>query len=528
MVNFHRSQRGAVLAALGAGVALVVRARYDAAFMVLQSPPEKSVGSRFAGGLSQQQGLRRSGSQGPLTLRAEANSTVAAADAGKGVKESSVSKAEMLRFALPALGIYIADPIMSNIDNSFVGHFGGTRDLAALQPGTVAANNIMFIFSQILSTATTGLVSRAYADPARGAEGARQELARTISFAGVIGVLLTAFYMVATPWVLNRLGTPAELQVAATSYARIRGLVAWAVLMQSVCLSAILATRDSLTPLRVVVIAAVLNFMGDGLFCVWPFHGGVSGAAWATALSTLVGFTFMLRALSKKGIFPKLRLPRLEDAKPVLEYAGPMFVITTTRVVGFTTMGITATSFGTTQLAAYQVLISIFVFFAFFSGPLSQTAQNLLPPLIEAKNTKALRDSSRNIVSIAAIMGGVVSVLSALAVTFGASLFSSDASVLQAIASARSAVVIAAACLVICSVVDGSLTAAKDFRFVVAQQLVVCAMQLWLLYWVRQWKLGIAAVFMTFAVRLVVSMGISVVRVACGWGPLGRVMMPRA
>jgi len=33
-----------------------------------------------------------------------------------GQKKAASSKTEMLRFALPALGIYLANPIMSNID----------------------------------------------------------------------------------------------------------------------------------------------------------------------------------------------------------------------------------------------------------------------------------------------------------------------------------------------------------------------------------------------------------------------------
>ena len=67
------------------------------------------------------------------------------------------------------------------------------------------------------------------------------------------------------------------------------GLVSWASLAQGVCLSAILATRDALTPLKVVFTAAALNCLGDLLFCCYrPW--GVAGAAAATALSTLAGF----------------------------------------------------------------------------------------------------------------------------------------------------------------------------------------------------------------------------------------------
>ncbi|CAJ1344327.1 unnamed protein product, partial [Effrenium voratum] len=171
---------------------------------------------------------------------------------GKSKKAAS-SKTEMLRFALPALGIYLANPIMSNIDNSFVGHFGGTAALAALSPGGVLADNLSYLFNSVLTAATTGLVARAWP---KGAKSASEELTRTFSFALAVGLPLTLFYIFCSKWALGLMGVGPEIQSMAASYAQIRGTVAWASIGQSVCLSAILATRDAVTPLKVVFTAA--------------------------------------------------------------------------------------------------------------------------------------------------------------------------------------------------------------------------------------------------------------------------------
>ena len=72
------------------------------------------------------------------------------------------SKTEMLRFAIPALGIYLANPLLSNIDNSFVGQTVGTAGLAALSPATLCTDQMLYLFS-FLSRATTSMVARAYA-----------------------------------------------------------------------------------------------------------------------------------------------------------------------------------------------------------------------------------------------------------------------------------------------------------------------------------------------------------------------------
>jgi hypothetical protein len=74
------------------------------------------------------------------------------------------SKRELLRFAIPALGIYLANPLLSNIDNAFVGRTVGTAGLAALSPATICTDQSLYLFS-FLGRATTGIVARAYALP---------------------------------------------------------------------------------------------------------------------------------------------------------------------------------------------------------------------------------------------------------------------------------------------------------------------------------------------------------------------------
>ena len=51
-------------------------------------------------------------------------------DANKNKNDSSSSsKREMLKFAIPALGIYLTNPLLSNIDNAFVGRTVGAVGL---------------------------------------------------------------------------------------------------------------------------------------------------------------------------------------------------------------------------------------------------------------------------------------------------------------------------------------------------------------------------------------------------------------
>ena len=192
-------------------------------------------------------------------------------------KASDSSKRQMLKFAVPALGIYLMQPLLSNIDNSFVGRTVGSAGLAALSPATLCIDQALYLFS-FLSRATTGLASRAYAsnssDEAGSVEAARDAASPALTVSLVCGAALTLMYAFRTPALLQLLNVDPLLRTSATSYIHWRGATAWAAMAQNVCLSLFMVTRDVITPLKIISCAAVVNVIGDALFCVWPIRGG--------------------------------------------------------------------------------------------------------------------------------------------------------------------------------------------------------------------------------------------------------------
>ena len=192
---------------------------------------------------------------------------------------SESSKREMLKFAVPALGIYLMQPLLSNIDNSFVGRTVGKAGLAALSPATLCIDQALYLFS-FLSRATTGLASRAYASNSSNADGpgnveaARDAASPALTVSLCCGVALTLMYSFHTPALLQLLNVDPVLRTSTTSYIHWRGTTAWAAMAQNVCLPLFMVTRDVLTPLKIIGTAAVVNVIGDALFCVWPIRGG--------------------------------------------------------------------------------------------------------------------------------------------------------------------------------------------------------------------------------------------------------------
>ena len=190
---------------------------------------------------------------------------------------------------------------MSNIDNAIVGRAAGVRALAALSPGTVLADQVLFLFS-FLARATTGLVSRAYA--AEGSRGARRELRRPLALAFAIGCgVLAPMYALGTHRLLEALRVAPDLRPDAAAYATIRGLAAPLALCQSVALSALLAARDAVTPLKVVLGAAALNLAGDWALCIWPLRLGAARWSSHKALPSDWQLTSATRAIAASLMF---------------------------------------------------------------------------------------------------------------------------------------------------------------------------------------------------------------------------------
>lgn len=352
---------------------------------------------------------------------------------------NEASKREMLTFAIPALGIYLSSPLLSNIDNGFVGRTVGVKGLAALSPATICTDQVLYLFS-FLGRATTGLVSRAYGsknDDIEKKEAASEAGSTPLTVSLLCGFAISILYAFFTPNLLSLLNVPDSLRASAKSYIYWRGAIAWAALAQSACLSVMMATRDAITPLKIVGMAAMVNVIGDFLLCVWPLRWGCSGAAAATAFATIFSSGFMIKALKQKGILPKIRKPSKEELSGLTEFTGPLMAITVTRLIGFINMQRTAMTLGVKHLAAYQMSINLVIFYLLFAEPLSQLSQTRLPALIDSKNGVVVKKNLKSVLSLGALTALAVGGMAGLSLYFGSSLFSSDLAV-QALAKEAS------------------------------------------------------------------------------------------
>ncbi|GKY92589.1 hypothetical protein MPSEU_000229000 [Mayamaea pseudoterrestris] len=434
------------------------------------------------------------------------------------------SKRSMMKFAVPALGIFLASPLLSNIDNAFVGRTVGSAGLAALSPGTICTDTLLYLFS-FLSRATTGIVSRAFAaEDEETTEGnidaAREAASAPLSVALISGVILSCLYAYFTPNLLEIFNVDLALRKDAASYIYWRGAFTWAALFQSIALTVLLATRDAITPLKIVTFASVLNIVGDYMLCVWPVKWGCAGAAAATSAATLISSGFLLQALRKKRLLPAIRFPSRKQLGSLMEFTGPLLAITLTRMGGLIAMQKSAMALGVQSLAAYQMCINLVIFFLLFGEPLSQLSQTKLPSLVDAGDRDGVKATLKSVGTLSVLVAASVGGIAFASLQWCSGLFSSDPIVQMMSRNVAPAVFMTVVASIASVAIDGAMLASRDFGFMLTVGLTTFIAQLGML----RHSTSLSWVFGSFTMRLGIYSILALVRGALGYGPIGRML----
>ena len=232
------------------------------------------------------------------------------ADSSTAVAEAdgmAPSVRKIIKFAIPAIGVWLCGPILSLIDTSAVGLLSGTAQQAALNPA-VAITDYSCLLLAFLYTATTNLVASARAADhnIEGKPRTAKTLMASLQLSGLVGTgLAAALIIISRTLVRTMIGNDAidpDILSAALKYVRIRALGMPAAAVIGSAQSACLGMQDIKSPLYVLLAAAVVNFFGDMLFVgsTNPLLGGAAGAAWATIFSQYAALGMFMKWLRSK------------------------------------------------------------------------------------------------------------------------------------------------------------------------------------------------------------------------------------
>jgi Na+-driven multidrug efflux pump len=211
----------------------------------------------------------------------------------------------ILRFAIPAIGVWLCGPLLSLIDTGAVGLLGGTVQQAALNPA-VAVTDYSALLLSFLFTGSTNLIAASQESDRRldGSPRTTRTLIGALQLSSLVGIVLGAATYAGASGMLRSIigndGISPDVFDSALKYVRIRALGVPAAAVIGSAQAACLGMQDVRSPLYVLATAAIVNFVGDMLFvgCKHPWIGGAAGAAWATVFSQFAALAMFVRWLT--------------------------------------------------------------------------------------------------------------------------------------------------------------------------------------------------------------------------------------
>ena len=215
----------------------------------------------------------------------------------------------ILNFTLPIFIGNVFQQFYNMADAVIVGKFVGTKALAAVG----STGTIMFLIYGFVVGMTAGFtVLTAQKFGAGDMPAMRRTVAGASILSLVIGLILTAAFMILMkPW-LALMNTPSDIFADAYAYIMIISGGILAQMLYNLLASILRALGNSKVPLYFLILSALLNIVLD-LVLIIVFHMGAAGAAIATVISQGVSGLLCLVYIVKK--VPMLKMSR-EDWHP--------------------------------------------------------------------------------------------------------------------------------------------------------------------------------------------------------------------
>lgn len=210
--------------------------------------------------------------------------------------QGSIPK-KLALFMLPILGSLVLQAAYGAVDLLVVGRFGSTSGLSAVSTGSQVLNLVTFVVTQ-LAMGVTVLIARYLG------EKKHEFISPVIGGAAVVFALLAAvlfgvLVFLARP-ISSLMQAPAEALDLTTSYVRICGAGIFFIVAYNMLSALFRGLGDSRSPLIFVLVACVVNIVGD-LVLVAGFHLDAVGAAIATvaaqAVSVVCAVVMLLKNL---------------------------------------------------------------------------------------------------------------------------------------------------------------------------------------------------------------------------------------
>ncbi len=371
------------------------------------------------------------------------------------------SSREILALAIPALGALLVEPVLLLVDSAVVGHWS-TDALAGLGLAQTVLTTVVGL-CVFLAYSTTASTARAV-----GAGNLFRAIRSGISaiwLAVFIGVVVTVIMLVGAQWIVVCFGTSPQVVNEAVAYLQVSSVGLPAMLVVQAATGIIRGLQDTRMPLFVSSGAAVVNIP----LSVWLTLGlrwGVVGAATGTVICQyamavlLVGVVVGHACRLGVGIGPDR-----SGVGGAWRDGLPLLVRTVMLRIALILLVVAVTRLGTVVLAANQIIMSIWGFFASGLDALAIAAQALTGKYLGGSQAHLARATTARMTRWA-VTGGIVMavVVGAVAVACPA-VFTPDIEVQHAIRIALVVVLVGQPLAGYVYILDGVLMGAGDTHY---------------------------------------------------------------
>ncbi|MET8161567.1 MATE family efflux transporter [Sphaerisporangium sp. NPDC005289] len=329
---------------------------------------------------------------------------------------------QLIRLALPALGVLAAEPLYLLVDTAVVGHLGAVP-LAGLSVGAIVLAQIATQMT-FLSFGTTARAARLHG-AGRRADAVAMGVQATWLGAITGLALVVAGQLLAGP-IARLLTGDDQVAEAAVSWLRIALFGAPMILVTMAGNGWMRGVQDMRRPLRYVLTGNAIS----AVLCPVLVHGlgwGLDGSAVANVVAQLISASLFVRALVSEGV-PLAPVPAAMRAQ--LGMARDLVLLGLAFQACWVSATAVAAHISTAAVGAHQVVFQLWMFLAFVLDALAIAAQALVGAALGARDGERARRLAWQVAGCGLLFGTVLGVVFAALAGTLPHVFTADAAVL--------------------------------------------------------------------------------------------------
>lgn len=337
---------------------------------------------------------------------------------------------KLVFFMLPVLGALILQAAYGAVDLLVVGRFGSTSGLSAVSTGSQVLNLVTFVVIQF-AMGITVLIARYLG------EKKPQQIGAVIGGAVVVFALISIglfIIMVCFACPISVLmQAPAEAVDLTSQYVRICGSGIFFIVAYNLMSAIFRGLGDSKSPLLFVLVACIVNVIGD-LFFVAVLHKDAAGAAVATVMAQALSVVFAVILLLKKELpfaIKKSDFRFNPQCKKFLKIGLPLALQECLTQLSFLALCAFVNRLGLEASSGYGVACKIVKFAMLVPSALMQSMASFVSQNVGAGKTKRAKKSMVTGIGVGLAVGCVVFLLVMFKGDVLAGFFSTDAAVIQ-------------------------------------------------------------------------------------------------